>query len=132
MSCAGALPDSIIMQRSLKHWQLASSQGRFKCPNRATSEKEGRSKKRTLPAISMAPRLKEAVQWINQAADEHARKVRAEFFEAVDEVIEFLDERRDADSEGCNTEMRLHGVLSDAFACYKRTLAHNDIEILPT
>ena|SRR5215470_9993574 len=34
MSCAGALPDSIIMQRSLKHWQLASSQGRFKCPNR--------------------------------------------------------------------------------------------------
>jgi hypothetical protein len=38
----------------------------------------------------VAPRLKEAVQWINQAADEHARKVRAEFFEAVDEVIEFL------------------------------------------
>ena len=49
MSCAGALPDSIIMQRSLKHWQLASSQGRFKCPNRETSEKEGRSKKKNAP-----------------------------------------------------------------------------------
>ena len=86
----------------------------------------------TWPMVSNFPGLKEAVQWINQAADEHARKVRTEFFEAVDEVIEFLDERRDADSEGCNTEMRLYGVLGDAFACYKRTLAHNDIEILPS
>jgi hypothetical protein len=39
------LPDSTIMQRSLKHWQLASSQGRFKCPNRATSEKRAIQKK---------------------------------------------------------------------------------------
>jgi hypothetical protein len=37
MSCAGALPDSIIMQRSLKHWQLASSQGRFKCPSKSVT-----------------------------------------------------------------------------------------------
>jgi len=37
------------MQRSLKHWQLASSQGRFKCPNRATSEKEGDPKKERSP-----------------------------------------------------------------------------------
>jgi ABC-type nitrate/sulfonate/bicarbonate transport system substrate-binding protein len=58
----------------------------------------------------VAPRLKEAVQWINQAADEHARKVRAEFFEAVDEVIEFLDERRDADSEGCNTDVSSRNI----------------------
>ena len=59
MSCAGALPDSIIMQRSLKHWQLASSQGRFKCPSKSVTIFHVNSGRSQLSCSASAGLLKE-------------------------------------------------------------------------
>ena len=66
--------------------------------------------------------LREALQWINEKTQAYERNKLAELTVAIDDILEFLDNRRDTDSEGCNREMVLYDQLSNARDRYYRAL----------
>src|ERR1700751_814401 len=100
MSCAGALPDSIITQRSLKHWQLASSQGRFKCPSKSVTIFHVNSGRSQLSCSASAGLLKEFA--LVRLTALHFRLERRPCFHYINGIHEQASSRQKASGQDTN------------------------------